>query len=62
MKFVLILTIFGYESPDINYVVDSNMTGAACIESLEKHQVLLEQTIDFSAFALSCEIDNAEMD
>lgn len=58
MKFVLILTMFGIDAPDYDYVVDYNMTGVDCVETLEKHQRLLEQTFHPADFALSCEMDD----
>lgn len=58
MKFALILTLFGYEGNDMWYAVDTNMAGLACIEALEKHQALLEQTFHPEDFELHCEMDD----
>jgi len=59
MKFVLILTLFGIESPDLEYVTDYNLTGEDCIERLQEQQKLLEQTFHPADFRLSCSIDDA---
>jgi hypothetical protein len=58
MKFALILTLFGYEGQDYSYAVDVNMQGLACVEALEKHQALLQQTIHPEDFELHCEMDD----
>ena len=58
MKFILILTMFGIDAPDYHYAVDVGMSGVDCIEALEKHQRLLEQTFHPVDFALSCEVDD----
>lgn len=57
MKFALILTLFGIDAPDYEYAIDVNMSGAACIEALEKQQALLEQTFHPADFELHCEMD-----
>jgi hypothetical protein len=58
MKFVLILTLFGMDSPDIQYVIDHNMTGFDCIQRFEQQQEILEKTFDSVDFVLSCEMDD----
>lgn len=58
MKFALILTLFGMDGHDYWYAVDVNMQGTACVEALEKHQALLEQTIHPEDFELHCEMDD----
>lgn len=59
MKFVLMLTVFGYGGPDMQYVVNHDMTGVACVQQLEEQQLLLEKTFDRVDFELSCELDNS---
>ncbi len=58
MKFALIVTLFGIDAPDYSYAIDTNMQGTACIEALEKHQGLLEQTFYPEDFELVCEMDD----
>jgi hypothetical protein len=58
MKFALILTLFGIDGQDYNYAVDVNMQGLACVEALEKHQALLQQTIHPEDFELVCVMDD----
>ncbi len=60
MKFVLILTLFGFEAPDYAYVIDYNMSGMDCIERLQAQNNLLLQTFHVTDFNLSCEIDHAD--
>lgn len=62
MKFVLILTLFGMDSPDMTYVVDHNLSGYDCIDQLEHHQKLLEQTFYTVDFTLTCEMDDSHED
>jgi hypothetical protein len=58
MKFALIVTLFGLDAPDYHYAIDTNMQGLACIEALEKHQALLEQTFYPEDFELVCVMDD----
>lgn len=59
MKFVLILTLFGYDGPDFWYVINSSLTGVECVQMLEKQHNLLSQTFYEADFNLSCEVDHA---
>lgn len=59
MKFALIFTLFGYEVPDSNYVIDYDMSGADCVQRLEQEQAKLETIFGKADFRLSCEIDDA---
>jgi hypothetical protein len=43
---------------DYDYAVDVNMQGLACVEALEKHQALLQQTIHPEDFELVCVMDD----
>ena len=60
MKFVLFLTMFGLDSPDIYYAVDTGMTATDCETRLQQQQILLEKTFDISDFSLTCVTDFAE--
>jgi hypothetical protein len=60
MKFVLIVTLFGFEAPDYAYVIDYNMSGMDCIERLQAQNNLLLQSFHVTDFNLSCEIDHAD--
>lgn len=60
MKFVLVLTLFGFEAPDYAYVIDYNMSGMDCIERLQAQNNLLLQSFHVTDFNLSCEIDRAD--
>lgn len=59
MPFVLILTLFGLDSPDLYYAVDTGMTAEDCAVRIEEQQILLEKTFAASDFELTCEVDNA---
>ena len=59
MKFVLILTRFGIDQPDLEYVTDYNLTGEDCIERLQEQQKTLEQIFHPADFQLTCSIDDA---
>ena len=60
MKFVLFLTMFGLDSPDIYYAVDTGMTATDCEIRIAEQQILLEKTFDISDFSLTCVTDFAE--
>ncbi len=62
MKFFLFLTLFGVDSPDMYYAVDTGMTAEDCAIRIEEQQALLEKTFDSSDFQLTCETDEASMD
>jgi hypothetical protein len=59
MTFVLILTLFGLDSADVYYAVDTNMSASSCEILLDKQQTLLEQTFNAADFELTCETDQA---
>ncbi len=59
MKFVLILTMFGIENPNLEYFTDYNLTGEDCIERLQEQQKTLEQIFHPADFQLACSIDDA---
>jgi hypothetical protein len=61
MKVFLLLTLFGVDSPDLYFAVDTNMTAEDCAIRIEEQQTLLEKTFDINDFALACEIDEASM-
>lgn len=60
MKFFLFLTLFGVDSPDMFYAVDTGMTAEDCAIRLQEQQTLLEKTFAISDFSLSCESDAYE--
>ncbi len=60
MKFVLILTLFGLDGPDYDYVVQSDLGGVDCITLLEHHHKLMAQTVNRADFRLTCGVDYAE--
>jgi len=60
MKFILVVTLFGLDGPDYEYVVHSGITGEYCVQELKRHQKLLELTFMPADFNLSCEKDWAE--
>ncbi len=62
MKFFLFLVLFGVDSPDMYYAVDTDMTAEDCAIRLEEQQRLLEKTFDSNDFQLTCEIDEASME
>jgi len=57
MPFALILTLFGLDSPDLYYAVDTDMTAADCAVRAEEQQILLEKTFAAYDFELTCEMD-----
>ena len=59
MKFVLFLTLFGIDTNDIYYVVDTGMTATDCEIRIAEQQILLEKTFDISDFSLTCVTDFA---
>lgn len=59
MTFVLILTLFGVDTPDMTYAVATDMSASDCAILIEKQQTLLEQTFVSSEFELTCETDRA---
>lgn len=61
MKFFLFLVLFGVDSPDLYYAIDTGMTAEDCAIRLEEQQ-LLEKTFDSKDFQLTCEIDEASME
>ncbi len=62
MKFFLFLTLFGIDSPDMYYAVDTGMTAEDCAIRLEEQQRLLEKTFGINDFQLTCQIDEASME
>ena len=59
MKFVLFLTLFGIDTNDIYYVVETGMTATDCEIRIAEQQILLEKTFDISDFSLTCVTDFA---
>lgn len=59
MTFVLILTLFGLDSPDVYYAVDTGMSAAECETRIAEQQILLERTFNAADFELTCETDQA---
>jgi hypothetical protein len=57
MKFILVLTLFGLDGPNMEYVIHSGITGEYCVKQLELHQELLERSLLPADFNLSCEKD-----
>lgn len=57
MHFVLILTLFGVDSNDLVYAVDTDMTATDCADRMVEQQQLLEHTFAASDFVLTCESD-----
>jgi hypothetical protein len=55
--FILVLALFGIDSPDLVYVVDYDMTAADCAVRAEEQQILLEKTFAAYDFELTCEMD-----
>lgn len=55
MQFALILTLFGYESPDMLYAIDTGLTAEDCDSQMAYHQQLLEKTFVAGDFLLTCE-------
>jgi len=62
MKFVLILTLFGFEAPEFVYAIVTNISAVECQSALSKHQMLLEQTFQAADFVLTCEMDDQHED
>lgn len=59
MTFVLILTLFGVDTPPIYHAVETNMSATDCAARMEEQQTLLEQTFAPTDFLLTCETDRA---
>lgn len=57
--FILVLTLFGADTPDLAYVVDLDMSAEDCAIRIEEQQELLEKTFDVNDFELTCEMDHA---
>ena len=57
--FILVLTLFGADTPDLAYVVDLDMSAEDCAIRIEEQQELLEKTSDVKDFELTCEMDHA---
>ena len=57
--FILVLTLFGADTPDLAYVVDYDMSAEDCAVRIEEQQALLEKTFDVNDFELTCEVDHA---
>lgn len=60
MPFVLFLTLFGFDSNNMYYAIDTGMTFEDCETRLAEQQILLEKTFDIRDFELTCETDFAE--
>jgi hypothetical protein len=60
MKFVLILVLFGMDSNDLTYAIDTGMSAADCEMRIIEQQALLEKTFSVNDFELWCETDDAE--
>lgn len=57
--FILVLTLFGADTPDLAYVVDLDMSAEDCATRIEEQQELLEKTFNYNDFELTCEMDHA---
>lgn len=57
MHFVLILTLFGVDSNDLVYAIDTDMTALDCADRMAEQQILLEQSFAPVDFVLTCEAD-----
>jgi len=57
--FILVMTLFGVDTPDLAYVVDYDMTAEDCAIRIEDQQRLLEKTFNYNDFELTCEMDMA---
>lgn len=62
MPFALILTLFGVDSPDMYYAVETAITAEECAIRLQEQQALLEKTFNINDFELTCEMDDAYED
>jgi hypothetical protein len=55
MPFALILTVFGFNSPDMFYAIETGMTAESCVVKLQEQQILLEKSFAIADFELTCE-------
>lgn len=62
MKFVLILILFGMDSNDLMYAIDTGMSAEECETRIIEQQALLEKTFSVNDFELSCEQDDHHED
>lgn len=58
LKFVLVLTLFGVDGPDISYAVETGLSDSGCLFSLSEVQADLEKIFDKEDFELFCEPDH----
>jgi len=55
MPFALVLVVFGFNSPDMFYAIETGMTAESCAVRIEEQQILLEKTFAVADFELMCE-------
>jgi hypothetical protein len=60
MKFVLILVMFGMDSNDLMYAIDTGISAEECETRIIEQQALLEKTFSVNDFELWCDQDAHE--